>query len=224
MLSHDRQHLQGWITRQEVLQTLATSVSSSAAEIEHGAVAADFAARDPEALAHTPSTPLSGYEIVEITINPESPALGRRAGNIAWPPGSLIVAISEGHEIVPVRNDTELHAGEQIILLAPAATQLHSAEQLRSVAFWSSSAASSGREPRGRRLGDGWPPRSRSPVVGVGEVEATAGVPAELFWLPCAGMPPASLSIRARCIRFQARNVVLRLVKSFSGPPEPGSR
>ncbi|MGO9891499.1 MAG: chloride channel protein [Solirubrobacteraceae bacterium] len=126
VLSHDHQHLQGWITRQDVLQTLATSVSSSAAEIEHGAVAADFAARDPEALAHTPSTPLSGYEIVEITITPESPALGRRAGNIAWPPGSLIVAISEGHEIVPVRNDTELHAGERIILLAPAATQLHS--------------------------------------------------------------------------------------------------
>ena len=101
VVSHDRQHLRGWITRQDVLQTLATSVSSSAAEIEHGAVAADFAARDPEALAHTPSTPLSGYEIVEITITPESPALGRPAGNIAWPPGSLIVAISEGHEIVP---------------------------------------------------------------------------------------------------------------------------
>ena len=125
VVSHDRQHLQGWITRQDVLQTLATSVSSSAAEIEHGAVAADFAARDPEALAHTPSTPLSGYEIVEITITPESPALGRHAGNISWPTGSIIVAISEGHEIVPVHNDTELHAGERIILLAPAATQLH---------------------------------------------------------------------------------------------------
>ena len=78
----------------------------------------------PKRFAHTPSTPLSGYEIVEITITPESPALGRPAGNIAWPPGSLLVAISEGHEIVPVRDDTELHAGERIILLAPAASQL----------------------------------------------------------------------------------------------------
>src|SRR5215471_789936 len=43
-------------------------------------------------------------------------------------------------------------------------------------------------------------------------------------WLPWAGMPPASLSIRARCSRFQVMNVVLRLVKSFSGPAEPGSR
>ena len=100
-------------------------MSSSIREIEHGAIAADFAARDPEALAHTPSTPLSGYEIVEITINPESPALGRPAGNIAWPPGSLIVGVTDGDESVPLRNDTELHAGERIILLAPAASHLN---------------------------------------------------------------------------------------------------
>jgi hypothetical protein len=30
--------------------------------------------------------------------------------------------------------------------------------------------------------------------------------------------------MRARCSRFQVMNVVLRLVKSFCGPPEPGSR
>ena len=43
-------------------------------------------------------------------------------------------------------------------------------------------------------------------------------------WLPWAGMPPCVLSIRARCIRFQVMKVVLRLVKSFSGPPDPSSR
>ena len=42
--------------------------------------------------------------------------------------------------------------------------------------------------------------------------------------LPWAGMPPASLSIRARCSRFQVMKWVLRLVKSFSWPPEPASR
>jgi CIC family chloride channel protein len=55
VVSHDRMHLQGWITRQDVLETLATSVSSSAAEIEHGAVAADLGARDPEALPTRPA-------------------------------------------------------------------------------------------------------------------------------------------------------------------------
>src|SRR6266545_5528983 len=43
-------------------------------------------------------------------------------------------------------------------------------------------------------------------------------------WLPWAGIPPASLSIRARCSRFHVMKVVLRLVKSLSGPPEPSSR
>ncbi len=43
-------------------------------------------------------------------------------------------------------------------------------------------------------------------------------------WLPCTGMPPWSFSMRAMCMRFQVMNVVFRLVKSFWGPPEPGSR
>ncbi len=122
VISNDRQHIQGWITRHDVLETLAQSVSSSIREIEHGAIAADFAVPDPKALAHTPTTPLSSYEIVEITINPGSPALGRRISNIAWPPGSLIVAVTDGQEIIPLRNDTELHAGQRVTLLAPAAS------------------------------------------------------------------------------------------------------
>ncbi len=43
-------------------------------------------------------------------------------------------------------------------------------------------------------------------------------------WFPCAGIPPASLSMRATWSRFQVMKVVLRLVKSFSGPPDPSSR
>ena len=38
------------------------------------------------------------------------------------------------------------------------------------------------------------------------------------------GYPRASVTMRARCNRFQVMKVVLRFVKSFSGPPEPGSR
>jgi hypothetical protein len=60
-------------------------------------------------------------------------------------------------------------------------------------------------------------------VLGVGGVEPATGVPQALL-VPVAGMPPASLIIRAKCRRFQVRNVVLWLVKSFSGPPEPESR
>jgi CIC family chloride channel protein len=119
VISHDGRRLEGWITRQDVLQALAKSVSSSACEIERGAIAADFAAKEPEVDAHKPSAPLKGYEIVEITVSPESPALGHLIGDVAWPTGSLIVAVTKGHNVVSVGKDTELHAGERIILLAP---------------------------------------------------------------------------------------------------------
>ena len=43
-------------------------------------------------------------------------------------------------------------------------------------------------------------------------------------WLPYAGIPPASRSSLARWSRFHVMNVVLRFVKSFSGPPLSSSR
>ena len=59
-------------------------------------------------------------------------------------------------------------------------------------------------------------------MLGILVAEAAAGQAER--WLPRTGIPPASLIMRAMCNRFQVINVVLRLVKSFSGPPEPGSR
>jgi CIC family chloride channel protein len=129
VLSHDGQQLQGWITRHNVLRALAQATSSSGAEIERGAAAADFAVEDPESRAHTPTTPLRGYEIVELAIGPRSPALGRAVGEIAWPAGSHVVAVTDGREVVPVRNDTKLRAGERVILLAPAASPPVEAKQ-----------------------------------------------------------------------------------------------
>ena len=69
VLSEDREHLQGWITRHDILDALAHTVQSSEQSIEQGAVAADFGADDPSLAAHRSSTPLTGYQIVEITIN-----------------------------------------------------------------------------------------------------------------------------------------------------------
>ncbi len=119
VLSHDGQQLRGWITRQNVLGALAQNVNISATEIERGAVAADFAAEHPAARAHAPSAPLRGYEIVEVNIAPDSPALGRRVDQIPWPPGCLVVAVTDGREIVPPRPNGEIRIGERIIMLAP---------------------------------------------------------------------------------------------------------
>jgi chloride channel protein, CIC family len=122
VLSHDGHQLQGWVTRQNVLRALAQAASSSGAEVERGAIAADFALEDPKSRVHTPTTPLRGYEIVEVAIGSRSPALGRPVGEIAWPAGSHVVAVTDGREVVPVRSETKLRAGERVILLAPAAS------------------------------------------------------------------------------------------------------
>jgi CIC family chloride channel protein len=126
VLSDDRQRVEGWITRQGVLRALASNLQASSVAMQKGAVAADFGADDPERQAYTPSTPLGGYEIVEIAIRPGSPAIGRRAADVDWPPGSVLVALRRGDEIAAPMTDSPLRAGERLILLAPAASRVES--------------------------------------------------------------------------------------------------
>jgi CIC family chloride channel protein len=119
VLSADREHLQGWITRQNILDALTRTVQSSEQSIERGALTADFGADDPSLVAHQSSTPLTGYEIVEITIGPHSPALGERVDEIPGPPGCLAVTVIEPDASVTSHNDTILRDGKRVLLLAP---------------------------------------------------------------------------------------------------------
>jgi CIC family chloride channel protein len=118
VLSHDGEHLEGWITRQAVLRTLADSVTASTREIERGAAAADFAVDDPERAAHTPTSPLDGYRIVEIVVDRDAPAVGKRMDEVRWPSGSVVVAAARGREILPITSDSQLRGGDRIIVLA----------------------------------------------------------------------------------------------------------
>ena len=124
VLSHDGK-LRGWLTRADVLRALTTNLDSSDAEIEQGAVAAEFAAKNPSAAIHTPSTPLPGYQTLELRILSDSPARGRRVGDIEWPPGCVAVAVTQGREIRAARPDMELEPGERVIVLAPAKQTHH---------------------------------------------------------------------------------------------------
>jgi CBS domain-containing protein len=119
VLSGDREHLRGWITRRDVLDALARSIETAGSRIEAGAVAADFGAERPERAAHQPSAPLDGFQILELRITPGSPAAGRRIGDIRWPQGALVVAVTDVGETMPADPQTLIRAGERIILLAP---------------------------------------------------------------------------------------------------------
>ena len=119
VLSPDRRHLTGWMTRRDVIRAIAQSLSASTREAEEGALASDFAAGEPASHIHEPPSPLDGYDVIEIAIGPESPQLGRSVGEVPWPPGCLVVAVTEGSEIVSPRGDIELGLGDRVILLAP---------------------------------------------------------------------------------------------------------
>ncbi len=119
VLSDDRARVQGWITRHGILDALTQTVQSSEQSIEQGAVAADFGVDDPSELAHRSSTPLDGYQIVEIIVSANSSALGRRVDEISWPLGCLVVAVTEPDAHTRSSSDTILRDGQHIVLLAP---------------------------------------------------------------------------------------------------------
>ena len=119
VLSPDRHHLTGWMTRRDVIGAIAQNLDASASDAEKGTLAAEFALDNPLAHVHEAPNPLEGYEVIEIAIGPGSPQLGRRFADVRWPQGSVVVAVTEGSEIVAPRSDSELTVGERVILLAP---------------------------------------------------------------------------------------------------------
>ena len=118
VLSRDGQ-LRGWLTRADVLRALATTLSSGEDEIKEGVAAASFAHQDPSAAIRVPTTPLHGYEILELQIRPDSPARGRRVVDVKWPPGCVVVAATQRREIRSIRPDVRLEPGERVFILAP---------------------------------------------------------------------------------------------------------
>ncbi|MGC2168555.1 MAG: chloride channel protein [Acidimicrobiales bacterium] len=120
VLSPDRNHLTGWMTRQSVIRAIAQSLRDSTHEVEKGALAAEFAVDDPASHVHDPPSPLEGYDVIEITVSPESPELGRSVGDVPWPSGCLVVAVTGVGGLDSPRGEVDLKAGDRVTLLAPA--------------------------------------------------------------------------------------------------------
>ncbi len=119
VISRDGQSLVGWVTRPNVLRALAERVTSTTRDAERGSLAAQFAVADAASHLHVPSDPLEGYRIAEVVVRPDAPALGQRIGDLPLPPGCMVVAATDHHEIVAPRPDIELRAGERLVLLVP---------------------------------------------------------------------------------------------------------
>ncbi len=117
VMSHDGT-LRGWLTRADVLAALTDSFNSAEQDIERGATVAEQSSGTGGA-GHEPNRPLPGHELLELRIHDDSPALGRRLADIAWPDGATVVAVTEGREVTAARPGLTLRAGERVLVLAP---------------------------------------------------------------------------------------------------------
>lgn len=62
----------------------------------------------------------SGAVFVEEHVGPEAPVRGTPVSDIAWPPGTVIVAVQRGNQLIFPEPGTVLQAGDILSMLAPA--------------------------------------------------------------------------------------------------------
>lgn len=62
----------------------------------------------------------AGAQLVEITLEPGDGAVGRRVAELALPSGNLLVSIAREGEIIVPHGQTQLRAGDEVVILADA--------------------------------------------------------------------------------------------------------
>ena len=121
VLTGDGQQVQGWITNDSVLQAIAREIGTAPPQAGRPGAQAASAARPGQATK--PPTPLPGYQVLEITIGPGSPAAGKTLGALSWPPGWIPVSLLHHRSLQEPNPDRILEPGDQISLLAPHANR-----------------------------------------------------------------------------------------------------
>ena len=120
VLSADGQQIQGWVTAPGVLSAIARQITTTQAETAQAQVTANWEHADPDSSLRHPPTPLPGYQVIEITITADSPAAGRKLGDVTWPRASAPVSVLRGHRLGPPRPEITLVPGDRVSLLTGA--------------------------------------------------------------------------------------------------------
>jgi len=128
VVSPDERQLEGWVTSEGVLRALARRVAGTGDETAHAQAAADGEPDDRRAMLEHPSVPLPGYYVAEITITDNSPAAGRKLGDVSWPQASVPVVVLRGASLRQPHPDTILGPGDRVSLLIPAAHDTESSD------------------------------------------------------------------------------------------------
>ena len=106
VLSADGSQVQGWITNASVLRAVADQIGTSPGQ------AAGLSGSIPPA-------PLRGYQVLEVTLAPGSPAAGRALGRIPWPIGSIPVSVLRDRSLTDPDPALTLKVGDRVSLLTP---------------------------------------------------------------------------------------------------------
>ena len=120
VIADDGQHLQGWITTQNVLQAVARHIRAAQAGTAQPQPAAVPAPHGPHDDLRPAPTPLGGYQVLEITIAAGSPAAGQALGDTTWPPGWTPVTVLDDHTLRDPDPGITLVPGDRVSLLAGA--------------------------------------------------------------------------------------------------------
>ncbi len=125
VISGDARVVQGWITNSSVLEAVAGEIGLPGAEeapipTESGLVPGD---KSP--------TPLAGYQIIEMTVDPDGPSVGRSLGDLNWPAGSIPVSVLRRRSLKEPDPDLILAAGDRVSLLTPSLPDQHASDDGR---------------------------------------------------------------------------------------------
>ena len=60
----------------------------------------------------------SNANLVELTLAPDSPVVGVRVGDVAWPPDAALVAILRGEQVIAPSADDPLEIGDELLFVA----------------------------------------------------------------------------------------------------------
>jgi trk system potassium uptake protein TrkA len=60
----------------------------------------------------------SNANLVELTLGPDSPVVGQRVGDVAWPPDTSLVAILRSLQVIAPSPDDPLEAGDELLFVS----------------------------------------------------------------------------------------------------------
>jgi chloride channel protein, CIC family len=122
VLSDDGLQVRGWITAASVLRAVAVETGAAtqpgpapARGRERAVTQVPAGQPDPA----RPAAPQPGYQVIEVTVGADSPAVGQPLGSVCWPGGSFPVSVLREHSLHEPDPRLIVAPGDQVSLVAP---------------------------------------------------------------------------------------------------------